>query len=285
MQIGVSLPTTIPGAAGDQLIEFARRADRLGFHSLTTLDRVVYDNYDAIVALAAAAAVTERIKLVTAILLAASRPSAVELAKQLASLDRLSGGRLVVGVSAGMREDDYTATGTDHGRRGRRLDAMLVEMRDTWRGNGPQPAVGPRPVKDDIPIWVGGHSPQALRRAARHGIGWISPGGPPHKFPDLVAKVKDAWAAEGRTDSPRMAANCHVSLGPGGGELATEHLNSYYSFMGNRAAHLAAGAITEADRLREAVDGYSANGCDELLLLTCSADPGQLDLIADAVLK
>lgn len=285
MDIGVCLPTTVPGADGSQLIEFARRAERLGFHSLTVVDRMVYDNYDAIVTLAAAAAVTERIKLTTAILLAASRPSAVELAKQLASLDRLSGGRLVVGVSSGMREDDYIATGTDHGTRGRRLDSMIEELREIWKGEGPVPGVGPRPTQDEIPIWVGGHSPAGLRRAARYGIGWISPGGPPHKYPELVNKVKELWTEEGREGAPRMGANCYVALGPGGKEAATHHMLTFYSYMGQMAEHLAKGAITDESVLRDVVDGYSANGCDELLLLSVTADPDHLDRIADVVLR
>jgi alkanesulfonate monooxygenase SsuD/methylene tetrahydromethanopterin reductase-like flavin-dependent oxidoreductase (luciferase family) len=285
MDIGVCLPTTVPGADGKQLIEFARRADRLGFHSLTVVDRVVYDNYDSIVALAAAAAVTERIKLVTAILLAAYRPSPVELAKQLASLDRLSGGRLIVGVSSGMREDDYVATGTDYGTRGRRLNSMIEELREVWRGEGPVPGVGPRPTVGDIPFWGGGHSPAGLRRAAKYGIGWISPGGPPHKYPELVTMFKELWAEEGRDGSPRMGANCYVSLGPDGKEHATEHMLSYYAYMGTMAEHLAAGAITDEGRLRDVVDGYAANGCDELLLLSVTADPDHLDAIADVVLR
>src|SRR5690242_11599170 len=105
MDIGVALPSAVPGAEGRQLVEFARRAESLGFSSLNVVDRVVYDNYDSIVALSAAAAVTERITLATTILLAAARPSPVELAKQLASLDRLSNGRLVIGISSGARED------------------------------------------------------------------------------------------------------------------------------------------------------------------------------------
>ncbi|GAA3213849.1 LLM class flavin-dependent oxidoreductase [Nonomuraea helvata] len=284
MDIGVCLPTTIPGADGSQLIEFARRAERLGFSSLTVVDRMVYDNYDGIVTLSAAAAVTERIKLVTAILLAAYRPSAVELAKQLASLDRLSGGRLIVGVSAGMREDDYVATGTDYHTRGRRLDAMLEELREVWKGEGPVPGVGPRPVNGDIPFWAGGHSPGGLRRAAKYGIGWISPGGPPQKFPDLVARFKELWDEEGRTGTPRMGTNCYVSLGPDGKERATEHMLSYYAYMGTMAEHLAKGAITDESVLKDAAAAYAANGCDELLILSCTADPDHLDRIADVVL-
>ncbi|MFI0349058.1 LLM class flavin-dependent oxidoreductase [Actinomadura sp. 9N407] len=284
MDIGVCLPTTVPGVDGRQLIEFARDADRLGFASLTVIDRVVYDNYDGIVALSAAAAVTERIGLTTAILLAAARPSAVELAKQAASLDRLSGGRLTLGVSAGMREEDYVATGTEHATRGERLDRMIEEMREIWRGEGPVPGVGPRPARGDIPIWGGGHSAAGLRRAARYGIGWISPGGPPHRFPDLVKAVKELWAEEGRAGVPRMGANCYVSLGPGGRERATEHMLGYYSFMGPMAERLAAGAVCDESGLRDTVDAYAANGCDELFLLPVTADPDHLGRVATVVL-
>jgi alkanesulfonate monooxygenase SsuD/methylene tetrahydromethanopterin reductase-like flavin-dependent oxidoreductase (luciferase family) len=211
MDIGVCLPTAVPGASGAQLIEFARRADQLGFHSVTVVDRLVYDNYDGITALAAAAAVTERVNLVTAILLAAYRPSAVELAKRLASLDRLSGGRLVIGISSGMREDDYLATGTDYGNRGRRLDAMIEELREVWKGEGPVPGVGPRPANGDIPFWGGGHSAAALRRAAKYGIGWISPGGPPHKYADLVTRFKELWAPTATCHSAPAAGNAPPS--------------------------------------------------------------------------
>ena len=100
-----------------------------------------------------------------------------------------------------------------------------------------------------------------------------------------MTKVKELWAEEGRTGSPRMGANCYVSLGPDGKELATKHMLGYYAYMGKLAEHLAAGAITDEGRLRDVVDGYAANGCDELLLLSCTADPDHLDRIADVVLR
>lgn len=284
MDIGVCLPTTVHGAGGGQLIEYARRAERLGFPSLTVTDRVVYDNYESIVALAAAAAVTERIRLVAGILLAAARPSTVELAKQLASLDRLSGGRLVAGVSSGMREDDYRATGTDHGTRGARLDAVIEELREVWRGEGPVPGVGPRPVHGEVPVWVGGTSPAALRRAAKYGIGWISPGGALPKFTELADEVRRLWEKEGREGEPRFGADCYVSLGPDGAKAAEEHLSDFYAFLGPHAQFLVKGAVTDERRLREVVDGYAAAGCDELMLLPCTADPAHLDRVADVAL-
>jgi alkanesulfonate monooxygenase SsuD/methylene tetrahydromethanopterin reductase-like flavin-dependent oxidoreductase (luciferase family) len=150
----------------------------------------------------------------------------------------------VLGVAAGMREDDYIATGTDPRTRGQRLDLMIAELTEVWQGNGPVPGVGPRPINGDISLWIGGHSPAALRRAAKYGIGWISPGGPPHLYPDLATKIKRLWVEEGRTDTPRMGAMCYVSLGEGGKERADKYLLNYFSYLGKMAGRLAASAIT-----------------------------------------
>src|SRR3954469_13863033 len=113
MDVGIGLPATIPGVEGAQLIEWARRAEARGFSSLGTIDRLVYGNYEPLIALAAAAAVTERIRLATSILIAPYRRNAAHLAKEALSVDRLSGGRLVFGVAVGGREDDYEASGAD----------------------------------------------------------------------------------------------------------------------------------------------------------------------------
>ena len=110
MDIGIGLPATIPGAEGRSVIEWARRADQAGFSSLGTIDRLVYANYEPLVALAAAAAVTEKARLTTSILLAPLRRTAV-LAKQAASVHELSGGRLVLGLAPGGRADDFEASG------------------------------------------------------------------------------------------------------------------------------------------------------------------------------
>lgn len=100
MHIGIGLPTTVPGIDGRTIVDFSRAAEELGFSTLAVLDRLVYDSYDGLMTLTAAAAVTERINLATTILLAAYRPSPVLLAKQLATLDQLSHGRLVLGAAA-----------------------------------------------------------------------------------------------------------------------------------------------------------------------------------------
>src|ERR687889_1634132 len=134
MDVGIGLPSTIPGTTREQLLEWARRAEARGFSTLGTIDRLVYGNYEPLMALAAAAAVTERIRLATTILIAPYRANAALVAKQAATLDHLSGGRLVLGVAVGGREDDYTASGVDFRARGRRFDEMLEQWSRIWAG-------------------------------------------------------------------------------------------------------------------------------------------------------
>ncbi|MFB4262824.1 LLM class flavin-dependent oxidoreductase [Nonomuraea sp. GTA35] len=280
MDIGVGLPSTVPGADGRELAEFARRADRLGFSTLAVLDRLVYDSYDPVVTLAAAAAVTERITLAPTILLAGYRPSAALLAKQLASVDRLANGRLVVGVAAGGREDDFTATGVPYGGRGRRLDELLDEMRRVWSGQGALPGIGPRPQRGHIPVWVGGNSAAALTRAATYGIGWISGSTPLHRYAEVAEEVRRAWTAAGRTDTPRLGALAYVAPGAERKRAGARYLLDYYAYTGQKARFLADSVIADDSRLRETIDGYAAAGCDELMLIPCTPDVDQLDLIA-----
>src|SRR4051794_20332530 len=127
MEVGIGLPATIEGAERQQLLEWARRADARGFSSLGTIDRIVYGNYEPLIALAAVAGVTERIRLATTILIAPYRANGALVAKQAASLDRLSNGRVTLGVAVGGREDDFEASGVDFHRRGKLFDAMLEE--------------------------------------------------------------------------------------------------------------------------------------------------------------
>jgi alkanesulfonate monooxygenase SsuD/methylene tetrahydromethanopterin reductase-like flavin-dependent oxidoreductase (luciferase family) len=134
MKVGIGLPNAVRGVDRRGIVEWARRADDAGFSTLGTIDRVVYANYESLIALAAAAAVTERIGLATDILIAPLRRSTALLGKQAATIDHLSEGRLVLGLSVGGREDDYDAVGADFSARGRAFDAQLDELTRTWAG-------------------------------------------------------------------------------------------------------------------------------------------------------
>src|SRR5918911_5132342 len=110
MDIGIGLPNAVRGVDRRGIVEWARRAEEAGFSSLGTIDRVVYPNYESLIALAAAAAVTERIRLLTSVLLAPLRSTPL-LAKQAVSVDNISNGRLELALAVRGREDDYPGAG------------------------------------------------------------------------------------------------------------------------------------------------------------------------------
>lgn len=285
MDIGIGLPSTIPGVGGTEVLDWARRADDAGFSTLATLDRVVYDNYDPIAVLAAAAAVTSRIRLTTAILIAPFRGNGALLAKQLASIDNLSGGRLTVGLAVGGRDDDFSATDTPFLQRGRRQDQLVEEMTAVWAGEarGFAGPIGPRPVQPGgPPLLLGGGSAAAIRRAARHGAGWIAGGGGPEMFAHAAEQVRSAWADAGRQGAPRLVSLTYFALGPVAERAARAYLTDYYGFLGEFAEHLAAGALTDREAVRTAVRAFADAGCDELIFFPCSIDSDQVHLLAAA---
>src|SRR5918911_4256298 len=145
MDVGIGLPNSVRGVDRPGIVEWSRRAEQAGFSTLGTIDRLVYPNYESLIALAAAAAVTERARLVTDILIAPLRSNTALLAKQTATIDQLSGGRLELGLAVGGREDDFEVSGADFAQRGRTLDRQLEELTRTWRG---ETGVGPAPAGD-----------------------------------------------------------------------------------------------------------------------------------------
>src|SRR5919201_188726 len=147
MDIGIGLPAAVRGVDRRALLDWAVRAEERGFSSLGTFDRLVYANYEPLVALSAAAAVTERIGLLTDVLLVPQRNNPVLVAKQAATVDSISGGRLTVGVATGWREDDFQAGGVPFEEHGRRFGGALEGMRRVWAGEAPDgaPPGGPPP--------------------------------------------------------------------------------------------------------------------------------------------
>lgn len=285
MDIGIGLPSTIPGTQRSQLLEWARRADAAGFSTLGTIDRVVYGNYETIPTLAAAAAVTDRIRLTTSILIAPYRGNGTLLAKQLATIDRLSEGRLVVGIAVGGRADDFEATGSHFEGRGATMDELLAEMRTVWAGKARSAdgVVGPPPMQDGgPPLLIGGTGAAAMRRTAEYGAGWIAGGGGAAMFAGPAQKAREAWHDAGRDGSPRTAALAYYCLGPDAEAASRQYLLDYYGFLGETAEYIAAGALTSPERVRSEIEAYADAGCDELILFPCSPDPEQVDRLADA---
>lgn len=280
MDVGIGLPAAISGADATGIPSWSTRAEAAGFSSVAVLDRVVYGNVDPLLSLAAAAAVTQRVRLTTSVLLAPLRRSGVLVGKQAASLQALSGGRLTLGMAVGGRQDDYEAAGVEHARRGRILDDMLAEMATVWAADS---LIGPAPASGRPELLLGGNADAALARAARHGDGWISGGGGPGLFQASADKVRKAWAEAGRADPPRLVALTYFALGDGAEELARSYLVDYYSFIGPFAEKVAEGALTSLEKTRGALRAFADAGCDEVLMFPCSADPEQVDRLAEVL--
>jgi alkanesulfonate monooxygenase SsuD/methylene tetrahydromethanopterin reductase-like flavin-dependent oxidoreductase (luciferase family) len=284
MDLGVGLPSTIPSATGEDVLSWAREADAAGFSSLGTIDRVVYGNHETIPTLAAAAAVTTRVRLHTAILIAPFRGNGTLLAKQLATVDSFAGGRLTVGLAVGGREDDYTSTGSDFTGRGATFDAQLTELHEVWNGEdrGTAGRVGPAPVQPfGPPLMIGGSGAAAVRRTITHGAGWIAGGGGPDNFAAGADRIRKAWTEAGRAGTPRFAALAYYALGPEADTLAQSYLQDYYAFTGDFAKQIAAGALTTESAIQDSITRFTEAGCDELILFPTSPDLDQLHRLAD----
>jgi alkanesulfonate monooxygenase SsuD/methylene tetrahydromethanopterin reductase-like flavin-dependent oxidoreductase (luciferase family) len=286
VDIGIGIPNSVRGTTGAQVLEWARRAEAAGFSSLATIGRVAYPNYEELTVLAAAGAVTERIGLMSNILLAPTRSTA-ELAKQAATVHELTGGRLTLGVATGGRADDYAVTGRDFATRGRRFDEQLTDLRRAFAG---EPlADGSSPVVPDaarpVPIMIGGSSDAAVRRTVEFGVGWTAGGVPPQMVGAFVERVRAAWREAGRAGSPRIAALNYFSLGDTE-ERSRGYLLDYYGFLGpDLAEMISGGAHRSAEAVRDVVAAFAETGVDELILDPTVGDPAQVDLLAEAALR
>jgi alkanesulfonate monooxygenase SsuD/methylene tetrahydromethanopterin reductase-like flavin-dependent oxidoreductase (luciferase family) len=283
VDIGIGLPNPIPGTPGETIIRWARRAEEAGFSSLATIDRIVYPSYESLIALAAAAAVTERVGLMTNVLLGPTR-NPVLLAKEAASVDQISRGRLTLGLGVGSREDDFETVGLDFHTRGKRFDEDLELMHRAWRGEpmGSGNAVGPRPVRGDrIPLLFGGTSDRAIERTLRWGVGWTMGGGAPERGGPLAERVRKAWKEAGKPGEPRIVGLAYFALGEGAEDKASAYLTDYY---GQYGPQIVQAMPKSADALKETVARFEGSGFDELFLDPTIADLAQLEAAADAVL-
>jgi alkanesulfonate monooxygenase SsuD/methylene tetrahydromethanopterin reductase-like flavin-dependent oxidoreductase (luciferase family) len=287
VDIGIGLPNTVPGTEGRSLIDWAANAEAAGFSTLGTIGRIVYPNYEELISLAAAAAVTSRIRLTTSVLLAPLYSNTALFAKQAASLDRLSGGRLVLGLGLGGRDDDFTASGLPTEGKGRRLDEQLTEMKRIWSGEprGFAGGIGPEPVRPGGPeLILGGTAQASFRRVALLGDGWIMGGGTPDMFAQGAAKVEAAWQVAGRPGRPRKLTLAYFALGADARAQADNYLLNYYGWLGDVAQQIAGSAAISAEMVKAYAAAFEANGCDEIIFVPTTSSPDQIDLLAAAVL-
>ncbi|MGW7087094.1 LLM class flavin-dependent oxidoreductase [Streptomyces sp. NPDC054871] len=279
MNVGIGLPIGDPAT----LLTWAQRADAGPFSTLGLLDRLVYDNPEPLVALALLAGATSRIRVQTEVLLAPLRDTAL-LAKQAATLDQMSGGRLVLGLGVGGREDDHQVAGTDIRTRGRRLDEQMAVMRRLWSGEpygdgiGP---IGPAPARPGGPeVLFGGFKPAAIERVARWGDGFLA-AAPLAWAGGLFDTARKFWKEYDRDGEPRIVAQLNVALGPD--EVvddARTNMHAYYAFTGT-PDRMVAGLRTTPAEIRDAITGFTDLGADEVMLYCHGQDPNQADRLAE----
>ncbi|MBD0844284.1 TIGR03619 family F420-dependent LLM class oxidoreductase [Streptomyces sp. TRM68416] len=277
MKYGIQLPVQSQStlyaepweaAAGpDDLLHVARAADRAGFHYLASCDHVAVPRrlapamstvwYDPVATLAYLAAATERIRLLSHVAVVGLRHPLLT-AKQYATLDHLSGGRLVLGVGAGHVEEEFRALGVDFERRGAVLDESIDALRASlgpeefpehhgklydFEGLGQRP----RPAQEHVPLWVGGSSPAAVRRAALKGDGWLPQGDPRERLPEQIARIG------------RLREQAGIE-GPFVIGAITEPL-----YVGDPGWHVGRRTISGApERIAESLRAYRAMGVDQI---------------------
>lgn len=286
MKIGLGIPSAVPGVTGEQLLAWVKKVDAGPFSSLGVLDRLVYTNYEALTVLAVAAGATQHVRLMTTILLAPLHNTAI-LAKQAATLDALSGGRLTLGLGVGGREDDFQAANVPFKRRGRILDEQLDALQSIWSGE-PYSVVGkpigPKPAQAGGPeVLIGGYTPAAIQRLARWGNGYISGGGGPQRAKQVFQLAEEAWKSAGRPGKPRLVGCSYIALGQNGLERGGAAIRDYYSFMGPMVEGMISALPTTLEVIRDIIEGFADIGTDEVILWPTTPDLEQIDQLADLI--
>lgn len=290
MDVGINLPVMAPGLDRGHLLAWCARVDAGPWSSLAAGDRVNYPNPELHTLLAAAAIATERVRLVTNVTVVPIHHP-VALAKQLATIDVLSAGRLVVGVGVGGREEDVLAVDAPTG--GAVLDRLeqgVARMRALWSGAHAHPdalrPVEPFPVQDPVPVLAGSLGPRSIARAARWADGLLSfsfgMAGP--EVAAALEAMRGAWADAGRDGAPRLVTGGFVAVGPDPDRQMEAFLRRYLNFLGPAAEHaLPVADLRSPTAVRAAVDRVRDLGADEVLLTPTTVDPDEVDRLADAV--
>ena len=210
------------------------------------------------------------------------------LARQAASIDAISGGRLSLGIGVGARRDDYAATGVPFAGRGSREAEQLAILHRLWRGETLDDAGGPigiAPARPGGPeVLIGGYVDAIADRIAAHGDGFMAPGGAePAAIARLWTTIQAAWSSAGRSGVPRFVGSSYYALGPRAGAAADAYIEAYYGYDPALAERRRATLPTTPDAVRATIARVAELGCDELILRPVEADPAMLDDLAELV--
>ncbi len=288
----MNLPVMVPGWNRDSILEWARRIDAGPYSSLAAGERIWFPNPEIMVAMSAAAAVTERVAINFSVVVLPMH-SEIHIAKQIATLDVLSRGRVVLGVGVGGREEDYRAFDKPYDKKLlSRMEKQVDVMRRAWAGErvieeALRP-LEPRPLQDGgPPLLAGSIFPKSVRRAARwaDGISGFSFGPDRDELSGCFEAARDAWKENGRDKPPRLVTSCWYAISDDGRAQLDAYLARYLNFMGEEmASALAPMVLTDsAAKLKDNLKMLEDIGADEVLLVPTTSDPDEVDRVADLI--
>jgi alkanesulfonate monooxygenase SsuD/methylene tetrahydromethanopterin reductase-like flavin-dependent oxidoreductase (luciferase family) len=294
--VGIHVPLAAPDVRPDTMLEFARRAQASGAGAIWSLDRLVFDNQEPLMALAAAAAVTSDMYLGMAVLLGTLRPPAL-LAKMMATLDQINGGRVIVGLGVGSREDDFTGAEAPFEHRGSRLEEAIQVMKLAWSGQPVQFAgrfynidvgpIGPKPLSQPLPVWLGGGgSEPALKRIGRIADGYIAsssggPGGFRDKWDAVLRYAEQAGRDPASLEAGALIYVCVDDDAARAEEITAGYFQHYYA--GRRPARGGA-IIGSPDDCVRGINDYLKAGVKYPIIGSPTADVRYLERFLEKVM-
>ena len=279
MRFGIGLPNQIRNVNPKVFPDWAARSERAGFQTLGTVGRFAYPGVVDTVALAAAAAVTSRIELISNVLLAPTWPAPL-LAKELAGIDGISGGRLTIGLGLGGRADDFPLDAYPMKGLGKRFDADLETYRSIWAGEpvgGGSNAAVPEGTRQ-VPMLFGGSAKATYARMAKWGVGYIGGSVPASMVAEPFDAARAAWTEAGREGAPRLVAIAYYAVG----HEDRSNIYDYYSFLGDEVATFISGnGAVGPDAIAATIKSFEDIGADDLLFNPMNDDPDEIERLAD----
>lgn len=290
MEVGICLPYMEHDFGREEILAWCRTADDGPWSSLSCGERITGYTLEMRTMLSAAAAVTGRVRIMPSLYVLPMH-SAVWAAKEIATLDVISGGRVTLCVGVGGREVDYRAVGASFARRHARMDEQIATMRAVWAGEPPVDGgdeVGPRPVqRSGPPILAGAMGPKAMRRAAEwaDGVYTFSMGGNADEIRRMLDMADAAWSEAGRSAPPRKLGGFWYSLSDDSENALKSYVHRYLAVFGDAAARSIAKTMTRftEDGVRDSLEGMRAAGCDEVVLSPCTADRTEIERAANLI--
>lgn len=283
MKIGIGLPNQVRDVRPHVIPEWAARAENAGFSTLGTVGRLAYPGVMDTVALAAAAGATKSIGLISNILIGPAWPATL-LAKEIAAIDGVSGGRLTLGVGVGLRSDDFVVDGLGISGRGNRMDADLETYREVWNGapvgGGDNPAV-PSGTRQ-VPLLFGGMSPAAYARMARWGQGYIAGSVPAAMAGQFFDAARTAWRQEGREGKPWLVGIAYFALTDP--DTGRRKVADYYAGSGDFVDMVVGSMSATPEAVRSTTKAFSDLGVDEFILNPTTDELDDISRLADIVL-